>query len=83
MPSTSARPSERKSSFATSETPYLRPGSRIAGLPAVATALSSSVEKLKPLSASTHTVITAAPAMSRPALMICTHVVPFMPPMST
>ena len=33
--------------------------------------------------ASTITVISAAPPISRTALMICTHVVPFIPPIST
>ncbi len=48
-----------------------------------ATALSSTALRLKPLMASTHTVITMAPPMSRKALTIWTQVVPFMPPTST
>ena len=40
-------------------------------------------ERLNPNSASTHTVMIPAPAMSSTALMICTQVVPRMPPMST
>ncbi len=40
-------------------------------------------ERLKPNFARTQTVMIPAPAMSRIALMICTQVVPFMPPMST
>ena len=40
-------------------------------------------EKLKPNFASTITVISPAPPISRTALMICTQVVPFMPPTST
>ena len=48
-----------------------------------ATAAPSSVERLKPLSASTQMVMTNAPMMSMVALTICTQVVPFMPPMRT
>ncbi|SIM35354.1 Uncharacterised protein [Mycobacteroides abscessus subsp. abscessus] len=63
--------------------PYFWPGSRIPELPAVSTARPSSSERLKPFRARIHTVITATPAISRQALMICTHVVPFIPPIST
>ncbi len=62
--------------------PYWLPGSST-GLSAAAAAAPSSSEMLKPWIASTHTVMTAAPAMSRHALMICTQVVPFIPPTST
>ena len=40
-------------------------------------------EKFSPNLANTKTVIIAAPPISSTALMICTHVVPFMPPIST
>ncbi len=63
--------------------PYCRPGASTAGLPEVSTAESSSVDRLKPLIASTQMVMMPAPAMSSTALMICTQVVPFMPPTST
>ena len=42
-----------------------------------------SADRLKPYLPSTHTVITKAPTISSEALMICTYVVPRMPPTST
>ena len=74
-------PREMKSSgFA----PYLSPGPRILSPDGdSATAASSSAFRLKPCSASTHSVIARAPAISSPALTICTQVVPFMPPKTT
>ena len=83
MPSTSAIASEMKSH---GFLPYCRPGARIASFGSVtdaATADSSRALKSNPLIASTQIVMTMAPPMSRNALTICTHVVPFMPPMST
>lgn len=81
MPRTSARASDTKSHGLA---PYCRPGPRIASpLGDAATADSSSVLRLNPLIASTQIVMTSAPPMRRNALTICTHVVPFMPPMST
>jgi hypothetical protein len=43
----------------------------------------SSDDRLNPYLPSTQTVITNAPMMSSDALMICTYVVPRMPPTST
>ena len=47
------------------------------------TASSKTVEKSKPWVHSTHTVMMKTPPIKRNALMIWTHVVPFMPPTST
>ena len=58
-----------KSSFVRFERPYFAPGS--SGAPFSAPAPSRS-EKFMPYFASTHTVISTAPPMSRIALMICT-----------
>ena len=80
MPSTSARPSDTKSiGFV-----YCRPGASSASPFGLAAAASpSNAETLNPTMPSTHAVITAAPMISRIALMIWTYVVPFMPPTST
>ena len=66
--------------------PYFRPGASRAPFGSeieFATASSSSDEKLKSLSQSTHTVMMKTPPISRNALMIWTQVVPFMPPTRT
>ena len=65
--------------------PYCAPGASSFSpvAPARATASPSTAERLKPYSASTQIVMIPAPAMSRIALMICTQVVPRMPPIST
>lgn len=69
--------------------PYLAPGAStsreaVASLPVMAACASVRMsEKLAPNFHSTIRVIRPAPAMSSTALMICTQVVPFMPPMST
>ena len=96
VPNTSASPSDRKSIFAVVDAPYCRPGmsSRspssfgaaeaevwICGF--ASTAWPSSAERLNPNIASTQTVMIAVPMSSRVALMICTQVVPFMPPTMT
>ena len=85
MPSTSASASEMKSSLVSPDLPYCAPGpsSLAPASPPFATASPSSAERLKPYKASTQIVITAAPMISSTALMICTQVVPRMPPMST
>jgi len=63
---------------------YCRPGWRILSLPPeFLMASSKRAERLKPYFTPTMTVMTTAPIMSRLALMICTQVVPFMPPMRT
>jgi len=74
-----------KSILVIPDLPYCAPGpsSLAPASPPLATASPSSAEKLKPYKASTQIVITAAPTISSTALMICTHVVPRMPPMST
>ncbi|CAB4936359.1 unannotated protein [freshwater metagenome] len=84
-------PSDRKLIFEVALPPYWAPGSMTSRAPTIgsaeldtiACALPRSSEKFRPNLASTSTVMNAAPAMSRTALMICTHVVPFIPPMST
>ncbi len=48
-----------------------------------ATASPKTRDRLKPLSAITHTNMIAAPLTSSTALIICTQVVPFIPPTST
>src|SRR4029079_15362439 len=65
------------------ETPDLaRPG--ISADPEAADCAAPSIsEKLTPNFASTMTVMSAAPPISSAALMICTQVVPFIPPTST
>ena len=85
MPSTSAMPREKKSSLDVPVAPYCLPGpsSVSPALPALSTAACSRLEKLKPYLPSTHRVIASAPTISSAALMICTQVVPFMPPIST
>ena len=89
MPSTRASDSEMKSIFFRSVAPYCLPGSSRAPAfstpsdAARSTEAPSRSDRLKPYLASTHTVITPAPAMSSTALMICTQVVPFMPPTRT
>ena len=79
MPSTSAIDSEMKSiGFL-----YCRPGWSRSLPPAscdACVASPSRFERLKPNMLSTQIVMTPAPMMSSTALMICTHVVPFMPP---
>ncbi len=62
--------------------PYWLPASS-SGVELAASAAPSRPERLPPKRTSTHTVITAAPATSRAALMICTQVVPRMPPYIT
>ena len=84
MPSTSASASEMKLSLLVSLAPYCSIGSSTAWPCGEAAAASpSSAERLKPALPSTQTVISPAPAISRTALMICTQVVPFMPPTRT
>ncbi len=85
MPSTSASASETKSSFEVPVLPYCAPGlsSFSPPSPTLSTALPSRLDRLKPYLPSTHTVIANAPMISSVALMICTHVVPRMPPMIT
>ena len=65
--------------------PYCAPGasSFSPAWPARSTAAPMTAERLNPKSASTQTVMIPAPAMSSTALMICTQVVPRMPPIST
>ncbi len=64
--------------------PYFRPGLKRSSLPpAIAAASPMIAERLKPYIVNTQMVMMKAPAMSRQALMICTQVVPFMPPMNT
>ena len=91
MPSTRASASEMKLICDVSEAPYWAPGASTSR-PATASLVEPETavwaaprisEKLAPNLASTHTVIIAAPPISRTALMICTQVVPFMPPIST
>ena len=60
-----------KSSFVRFERPYFAPGLERRALRRLRRAPSRS-EKFMPYFASTHTVITSAPPMSRIALMICT-----------
>ena len=91
MPSTSAIASEMKLICDVSDAPYWAPGASTSRL-ATASVLEPDTadwaeprisEKFKPNLASTMTVISAAPPISRTALMICTQVVPFIPPIST
>ena len=71
--------------------PYWAPGANTSRLatavsadPDTADCAAPSIsEKFTPNFASTMTVISAAPPMSSAALMICTQVVPFIPPIST
>ncbi len=73
-----------KSIFAIAVVPYCRPGPKMASpLGWFAAAAPSRVEKLNPKRLSTQTVMTAVPTSSSPALMICTQVVPRIPPTST
>ncbi len=94
VPSTSARPSDKKSIFARSDAPNCSPGisSRspssfvpddvsMDGL--ASTASPRSADRSNANRPSTHVTSVAAPTSSRPALMICTQVVPFIPPTST
>ena len=84
MPSTSAIDSEMKSILVVRFLPYFRPGSKSLSPAAELSAADwNSAEKLKPNWPRTMSVMTAVPAMSSSALMICTQVVPFIPPMST
>ena len=84
MPSTSAIDSEMKSILVVRFLPYFRPGSKsLSPAGELSAALWKSSEKLKLNLPSTIRVMTAVPAMSSSALMICTQVVPFIPPMST
>ncbi|SLI81733.1 Uncharacterised protein [Mycobacteroides abscessus subsp. abscessus] len=91
MPSTSARPRDRKFSLEVSFAPYCAPGASTSREATASLAEPETIcwaeprisERLKPNLASTSTVMNAAPAISSTALMICTHVVPFMPPTST
>ena len=91
MPSTSASASEMKLICDVSDAPYWAPGASTSRLatassadPETADCAAPSIsEKLRPNLASTMTVISAAPPISRTALMICTQVVPFIPPIST
>ena len=84
MPSTSAIDSEMKSILVVRFLPYFRPGSKsLSPAGELSAAAVKSSEKLKLNLPSTIRVMTAVPAMSSRALMICTQVVPFMPPMST
>ncbi len=84
MPSTRAIDREMKSIFDVVEMPYFRPGSKsLSPAGELSAAAWKSEEKLKPNWPSTMRVMTAVPAMSSRALMICTQVVPFIPPMST
>ena len=83
-PNTSAIARETKPSFVAPEVPYWCIGSRIVAPSGwVSTALPSTSERLKPFSARIHTVETPTAVIRSTALMICTQVVPFMPPMST
>ena len=74
-----------KSSRLASDLPYCAPGlsSFSPPGPAASTAEPSSDDRLNPYMPSTQRVITKVPAISSAALMICTQVVPFMPPTST
>jgi hypothetical protein len=73
VPSTSARPSDTKSSFEVLLAPYCAPGA-VTSRPSTASACASTSreERLKPNFVSTHSVITRAPAIRSVALMICT-----------
>ena len=84
MPRTRAIDSEMKSTFVSVLLPYLAPGSSSlspSGLLSAAAPIT--FDRENPYLLSTQKVISAAPEMSRTALMICTQVVPFMPPTST
>ncbi len=85
VPRTSASASDRKFSLLVAFAPYCLPGSMSASPPSPNRSMApwNSSERLNPNFASTQTVITAAPAMSRIALMIWTQVVPFIPPTRT
>ncbi|GAA0936583.1 hypothetical protein GCM10009559_29060 [Pseudonocardia zijingensis] len=96
VPSTSASPSDKKSIFAVVLAPYCRPGissrspsslgaalAEVCTCGLASTAWPSSADRLNPNLPSTQTVMIAVPMSRRVALMICTHVVPFMPPTST
>jgi hypothetical protein len=81
VPRTSARASETKLSLLVLLVPYSRPGVT-SSLPFALVAPSSS-DRLKPYLPRTHSVMRPAPVISSTALMICTQVVPFMPPTRT
>ena len=76
--------SEMKSTFDRVVSPYLAPGaSSLSPSELLSAAAPIRLEKFMPYLLSTQNVISAAPRISRTALMICTQVVPFMPPTST
>ena len=91
MPRTSASPSDRKLIFDVNEPPYWAPGARTSREATPLVWLSETAccaaprmsEKLKPNLANTAAVMSAAPLISKTALMICTQVVPFIPPTRT
>ena len=91
MPSTRASASEMKLICEVSDAPYCAPGASTSRLataslvePETADWAAPRIsEKFRPNLASTITVISAAPPISRTALMICTQVVPFIPPIRT
>ena len=84
VPSTSARPRDRKSIWLVVVAPYFSPGCRNASpLPVLSAAAPSRSLRLKSNFASTRTVIRMVPLISSTALTICTQVVPFMPPTVT
>jgi hypothetical protein len=73
-----------KSSLLIADLPYWAPGSSTFWpLALLAAASSSSAEMLKPNLPSRNTVISTTHSTSSVALMICTQVVPFIPPTST
>ena len=73
------------------EPPYWAPGASTSRLATPLVVASCTIfwaeprmsEKFSPNLVSTRIVMNAAPAISNTALMICTQVVPFMPPTST
>jgi hypothetical protein len=73
-----------KSSWLSTDVPYCPPGSSTAWpWELFAAASSSSPETLNPNLPSRNTVISSTQSSRIDALMICTQVVPFMPPTST
>jgi len=84
MPSTSDSASETKSSLDIVLMPYFTPGSRTAA-PCLLCSVACSMiaDRLKPNLPSRKMLISVTQSSSRTALMICTQVVPFMPPTST
>ena len=82
VPSTSARPSETVSIGFGRNVPGPSENVEPSALPASSARLNSSIG-LPPTLASTKIDITRMPAISRQALMICTHVVATMPPKIT